>query len=60
MQTAAMMNGNGSRPGSAVTRNTEERAMGQMSYGGGSNFSATGGNPLSKNTQQYKTQLQQQ
>jgi hypothetical protein len=47
---AAIMNGNGSRPGSAVTRNTEERAIGQMSYGGGSNFSATGGNPLSKNT----------
>ena len=51
--------GNGSRPGSAVTRNTEERAAGQMSYGGGSNFSG-GGNPLSKNTQQFKTQLQQQ
>jgi len=52
--------GNGSRPGSAVTRNTEDRgAGGQMSYGGGSNFSGGGGgNPLSKNTQQFKTQLQ--
>jgi|LauGreDrversion4_2_1035121.scaffolds.fasta_scaffold56256_3 hypothetical protein len=47
-----MISGNGSRPGSAVTRNTEERAIGHMSYGAGSNFSGTGGgNPLSKNTQ---------